>query len=39
VLFDRNLSSGGLHELGLVMTIAAVVVLALALLVRRAARG
>jgi MFS family permease len=39
VLFDRNLSSGGLHELGLVMTIAAVVVLALALLVRRAVRA
>jgi len=38
VLFDRNLSSGGLHELGLVMTGAAVVVLALALLVRRAVR-
>jgi MFS family permease len=38
VLFDRNLSSGGLHELGLVMTCAAVVVLALALLVRRAVR-
>jgi MFS family permease len=38
VLFDRNLSSGGLHELALVMTVAAVVVLALALLVRRAVR-
>jgi len=38
VLFDRNLSSGGLHELGLVMTGAAVLVLALALLVRRSSR-
>lgn len=35
VLFDRDLSSGGLHELGLVMTGAAVLVLGLALLVRR----
>ncbi len=39
VLFDRDLSSGGLHELGLVMTGGAVLVLALALLVRRAARA
>ena len=37
VLFDRDLSSGGLHALGLVMTGAAVLVLALALLVRRRA--
>ena len=37
VLFDRDLSSGGLHELGLVMSGAAVLVLALALLVRRPA--
>ena len=35
VLFDRDLSSSGLHELGLVMSAAAVLVLALALLVRR----
>jgi MFS family permease len=35
VVFDRNLSSAGLHELGLLMTGAAVLVLALALLVRR----
>ncbi|MGI3784625.1 MAG: MFS transporter, partial [Janthinobacterium lividum] len=39
VLFDRNLSSGSLHELGLLMTGAAVLVLALALLVRRTARA
>jgi MFS family permease len=39
VLFDSDLSSGGLHALGLVMTGAAVLVLALALLVRRAARA
>lgn len=37
VLFDRDLSSAGLHELGLLMTGAAVLVLALALLVRRPA--
>lgn len=35
VVLDRNLSSSGLHELGFVMTGAAVLVLALALLVRR----
>lgn len=37
VVLDRNLSSGGLHELGLVMTAGAVLVLALAVLVRRPA--
>lgn len=37
LLFDNNLSSGGLHGLGLVMSGAAVLVLLLALLVRRPA--
>ncbi len=35
VVFERNLSSAGLHQLGLVMTGAAVVVLALVLLIRK----
>ncbi|MBO0827391.1 MAG: MFS transporter [Streptosporangiales bacterium] len=38
VVFEENLTSGGLHRIGYVMTIAAVVVLALAL-VRRSRRG
>jgi sugar phosphate permease len=37
VLFDHDLSSHGLHRLGLVMTAGAVLVLVLALLVRRGA--
>ena len=36
ILFDRDLTSAGLHQLGWVMTVGAVLALALALLVRRA---